>query len=138
MSESEKLIPSEELAEKAEQIENTIDAAKEILSEETSELVKEHIEKEAHIQAQEVLDKVERKVESTKEAALRKVEDVKEDVEEKIEEVKDKVEDKVENVKEKHRPIWNAFIHLFDCFKNEDAAEIEVEEDEKEPLSVKA
>tara|TARA_B100000242_G_C43048222_1_gene489406 strand:- start:123 stop:536 length:414 start_codon:yes stop_codon:yes gene_type:complete len=137
MSESEKLIPSEELAEKAEQIENTIDAAKEILSEETSELVKEHIEKEAHIQAQEVLDKVERKVESTKEAALRKAEDIKEDVEEKIEEVKDKVEDKVENVKEKHRPIWDAFVHLFDCIKKKPEEEPLVEEEEA-PLSFKA
>ena len=62
------------------------------------------------------MDKVERKVESAKETALRKAEVVKEDIEEKVEEVK-----------EKHRPIWDAFVHLFDCVKRKPEEEPLVE-----------
>ena len=122
MSESEKLISDEKLAEKVEHLENINETAKELLSDETAELVKE----QAEIKAKEVMDKVERKVESAKETALRKAEDVKEDVEEKVEEVK-----------EKHRPIWDAFVHLFDCIKKKPEEEPLVEEEEA-PLSFKA
>ena len=122
MSESEKLISDEKLAEKVEHLENINETAKELLSDETAELVKE----QAEIKAKEVMDKVERKVESAKETALRKAEDVKEDVEEKVEEVK-----------EKHRPICEAFVHLFDCIKKKPEEEPLVEEEEA-PLSFKA
>ena len=126
MSESEKLISDEKLAEKVEHLENINETAKELLSDETAELAEELVKEQAELKAQEVMDKVERKVESAKETALRKAEDVKEDVEEKVEEVK-----------EKHRPIWDAFVHLFDCIKKKPEEEPLVEEEEA-PLSFKA
>lgn len=126
MSESEKLISDEKLAEKVEHLENIHETAKELLSDETTELAEELVKEQAELKAQEIMDKVERKVESAKETALRKAEVVKEDVEEKVEEVK-----------EKHRPIWDAFVHLFDCVKRKPEEEPLVEEKEA-PLSFKA
>ena len=95
MSESEKLISDEKLAEKVEHLENIHETAKELLSDETTELAEELIKEQAELKAQEVMDKVERKVESAKETALRKAEVVKEDVEENL---KSKVKGNIEDV----------------------------------------